>query len=363
MAFQKATKQKIKLRLALVGPSSSGKTYSALAIATKLGKKVAVIDSEGKRDSKDPSAVRSSAALYSDKFDFDFDVLKTYHPNNYIAAIKEAEEAGYDVIVIDSLTHAWNANEGALDLVSKEQLRNKSANQFTAWRHVTPLVNALVDAIISSRCHVIVTMRAKEKTVMEQDERGKTVIKKVGMEAVMREGLNYEFDIVLDLDINHNGIVTKTRLDLLDNEVINKPGADLANTLLDWLDAGEDAPQPKKAVAPKKAVPASKAKTSDPEKQETETNEVHSGDDGGEETPTRNPDVEAFIDTVEKYLAGKATEGNEDEVVAAAREISGVQYQIENIRDLPVEQLDDLKTFMRGPLLDSLRTDGLLKGK
>jgi ABC-type dipeptide/oligopeptide/nickel transport system ATPase component len=353
MAFRKATKEKIKLRMALIGPTGSGKTYSALAIATALGKRVAVIDSEGRENTKDPKKEKSSVALYSRKFDFDFDLLKTYHPNNYIAKIHEAEEAGYDVIVIDSLTHAWNANEGALDLVAKEQIRNKSSNQFTAWRHVTPLVNALVETIIASTAHVIVTMRAKEKTVMEVNEKGRSEVRKLGMEAVMRDGMEYEFDIVLDLDKQHNAIVSKTRLDVIDGQVINKPGEDFAKTLLDWLNDGEDpgnvkqknsAPTKKATTTPNvgPVVPASLAQTT-------------------EETVNPSPEVQQFVSTVYEYLTKKATDGNAEAAIDYAKEICAVQFQIQDILKLPVEQLPDLKTFMRGPLLESLRKDGLLK--
>lgn len=354
MAFRKATKEKIKLRMAIVGPSGSGKTYSALAIATSLGNKVAVIDSEGQENSRNPKREKSSAALYCRKFNFDYDLLKTYHPNNYIAKIHEAEEAGYDVIVIDSLTHAWNANEGALDLVAKEQIRSKSSNQFTAWRHVTPLVNALVDTIIASSAHIIVTMRAKEKTIMEVNEKGRSEVKKLGMEAIMREGMEYEFDIVLDLDKqHHNAVVTKTRLDVIDGMVINKPGADFAKILNDWLNDEEEpqaqvkekkAPTKKATTTPelKPVVPASLAETT-------------------EETVNPAPEVEQFISTVYEYLTKKATEDNADAAIEYANEICEVQFQIEDISKLPIEQLPDLKAFMRGPLLESLRKDGLLK--
>jgi hypothetical protein len=274
-------------------------------------------------------------------------------------------EAGYDVIVIDSLTHAWNANEGALDLVAKEQIRNKSANNYTAWRHVTPLVNALVDTIIASSAHIIVTMRAKEKTVMEINEKGKTEIKKVGLEAIMRDGMEYEFDIVMDIDKQHNAVVSKTRLDVIDGLVVNKPGAELAKTLLDWLNDGEEprdtvVPEPTKSSGPRKAIPASKLRSAVPETQPEEPE-----NNNEDTTPEALPEVLTFLNSVETYLQNNATEGNEAEILNYAREICCVQFQIDNIKNLPIEQLDDLKAFMRGPLLDSLKKDGLIaiKGK
>lgn len=165
--FQKATKKKRKLRLAISGPSGSGKTYSALSIGCNLGKKVALIDTEGSPESG------GSAELYADFFDFDCVVLPSYSPATYIDAIKSAGEEGYEVIIIDSLSHAWFGAEGALEQVNKEMARSGSRNSYTAWRNVTPLHNALVQTILHSNAHVICTMRAKEKYVMEEDDKGR----------------------------------------------------------------------------------------------------------------------------------------------------------------------------------------------
>ena len=122
-----ATKKAAKLRLALVGPAGSGKTYSALAIATGLGSKIALIDTE-----------HGSAALYADKFAFDTCNLETFSPDSYVEAIKGAEAEGYDVIIIDSLSHAWIGKDGALEQVDQATRRSGSKNSYFAWRDVTP---------------------------------------------------------------------------------------------------------------------------------------------------------------------------------------------------------------------------------
>lgn len=237
MGFQKATKKKSKLRLGLVGPSGSGKTYSALAIASGLGSKVAVIDTE-----------RGSASLYADRFSFDVLELESFHPTKYVEAIHDAEKAGYDVVVIDSLTHAWAGKEGALELVDAAMKRQRTPNKFTAWGDVTPHHNALVDAMLQCRAHLIVTMRAKTEYVLEQDEHGKQRPRKVGMAAIQRDGMEYEFTIVGDLDLDHNYIITKSRVDFLDGKTINKPGPRLAADLLEWLNSGAEAPAPAPAA-------------------------------------------------------------------------------------------------------------------
>lgn len=224
--FQKATKKQSRLRLALVGPSGSGKTYSALAIGSALGSKVALIDTE-----------RGSASKYAgDPFDFDTLALPTFEPLTYVEAIDAAAAAGYDVLIIDSLSHAWSGKGGALEQVDNRG--NGSGGKFAAWREVTPMHNALVDAILSAPMHVIATMRSKTEYAVEQDG-GRTKVVKLGLAPVQRDGMEYEFDVVGDIDQKHVLRVTKTRCRDLDDAVIPQPGAQVAETLKVWLGTGE----------------------------------------------------------------------------------------------------------------------------
>jgi hypothetical protein len=233
MGFQKATKKQAKLRLALIGPSGSGKTYSALRIAKGLGTKIAVVDTE-----------RGSASKYAGVADFDVMELETFNPENFIKAIQEADAGGYDVLIIDSLSHAWMGKDGALELVDAAAKRNKAGNSFTAWREVTPLHNAMVDAILRSRCHVIATMRSKTEYVLETNEKGRQVPRKVGLAPVQRDGLEYEMDVVGDMD-NAELVVSKSRIPFLAKAVVKEPGEDLGKKLLGWLSDGAPAPEPR----------------------------------------------------------------------------------------------------------------------
>jgi hypothetical protein len=229
--FQKATKQQSKLRLAIDGPSGSGKTYTALSVGSHLGERMAVIDTE-----------RGSASLYSDIFSFDVLNLETFSPLTYAEAIRAAVTAGYDVIVIDSLSHAWMGKDGALEQVDKAAKRSSSGNSFTAWKDVTPMHNEMVDTILQSPCHIIVTMRAKTEYVMEKDDRtGKTAPRKVGLAPIQRDGLEYEFTVVADMDLDNNFIVSKSRCPALSGAIIKKPGKDVADILLNWLNDGSPA--------------------------------------------------------------------------------------------------------------------------
>ena len=167
MAFQKAVRKKAKLRLALTGPSGSGKTYGALQIAKGLGGKVACIDTE-----------HGSASLYSDLVDFDvMELGAPYSPERYIAAIKEAEAAGYDVLIIDSTTHEWSGSGGVLELVDQVASSKFRGNTWSAWNDLTPRHRAFIDAMVQSKMHIIATGRSKTETAqVEENGRKKVVV-------------------------------------------------------------------------------------------------------------------------------------------------------------------------------------------
>ncbi len=228
--FHRATKSQAKLRMALMGPSGSGKTFTALSVAGALGR-VAVIDTEHGSASK----YAGSGAAEPGRFVFDVLELNDYHPQQYIDAIHAAGAAGYDVLVIDSLSHAWNGSGGVLEIVDKAAKRSDSKNTFAAWRDATPLHNQLVEALLAAPLHLIVTMRSKTEYVLERDERGKMTPRKVGLAPVQREGMEYEFDIVAEMDMQNTLMITKTRIPRLTGKVIPTPGAALGETLKAWL--------------------------------------------------------------------------------------------------------------------------------
>lgn len=216
------------------GPSGSGKTMTALSVATNMAEKVALIDTE-----------HGSASKYADQFKFDtVSVTGDYHPDNFIKLLREASEAGYDVVVADSLTLFWNGPGGFLELVDDEAKKIRG-NSYAAWKAVTPIYNRLVQSILSAPCHVIVTLRAKQDFLQEKDEQtGKTKIVKVGMAAEMRDSFAYEADIEGLMDYEHNFIVGKTRCRDIDGKVFKKPGKDLAEILKRWLSDGEPVKSP-----------------------------------------------------------------------------------------------------------------------
>lgn len=226
LQIKRATKEQSRLRLALIGVSGSGKTYSALRIAQGLGQRILVVDTE-----------HGSAAKYADEFEFDTITLEEFSPNNYVAAIELGEMEGYDVIVLDSLSHAWSGKGGALEMVDNAA-RRQQGNSFGAWRDVTPMHNAMIDAIVGCKAHLIATMRAKTEYVQEKNDRGKTTIRKVGLAPVQRDQMEYEFDVVGDIDVEHNLIITKSRCRALSDKVLPLPGENVSSVLRDWLTSG-----------------------------------------------------------------------------------------------------------------------------
>ena len=241
MAFHKAERRKAKLRLGITGPAGSGKTYGALLVGMGLGGKIAMIDTEN-----------GSGDLYSGLGDYDVQTIEApYTVQKYLTAIDEAEKAGYDVIIIDSLSHAWAGEGGLLDQQGKIAASGKG-NSYTAWRQVTPLHNQLVEAMLSSRCHIIATMRSKTEYVLEENERGKKEPRKVGMAPVQRDGMDYEFGTVFDLGLNHTATVSKDRTSLFDGQVFTL-SKETGAALRAWLDSGADAPIQTKGARPPEA--------------------------------------------------------------------------------------------------------------
>jgi len=212
------------------GPAGSGKTYSALRFAHMLaaGGQIAVIDTE-----------RGSASKYVGEspdgipWAFDVEQLTDFSPERYTEVINTAGKAGYAVLLVDSLSHAWEGKGGALDIKDRQ-----GGNQWTAWRAVTPIHGRMVDAILQSPCHVITTMRSRMEYVQETDDKGRVAIRKVGMAPIQRPGMEYEFDIVCDIDWAHILSVSKTRCPAIVDLKMEKPGPEFMAPVLEWLNSG-----------------------------------------------------------------------------------------------------------------------------
>lgn len=227
--FRKAQRKQAKLKIGISAPSGAGKTYSALLMAYGIcedWEKIAVIDTEN-----------GSAELYSDLGDYSVcPITPPFTPKKYIQAVTEAVQAGFKVLIIDSLSHAWTGEGGLLDMQDKAVKASKSGNSYTAWREITPEHNRLVDALLQSDIDVIVTTRAKAEYVIT-DDGGKKSIKKVGLAPVFRDGLEYELTVFFDMTQEHIATASKDRTGIFDGQNF-KPTIDTGKQLSQWRDGG-----------------------------------------------------------------------------------------------------------------------------
>jgi hypothetical protein len=225
MQFQKAVRKRAKLRLAVAGPSGSGKTTAALNIAKGLGGKVAVLDTE-----------RGSASLYSDLFEFDtLELNPPFSPERFIEAVKAAEKAGYDTLILDSITHEWNGSGGCCDINEALAAAKYRGNTWSAWSETTPRHRAFLDALLQSPMHIIATMRSKTETVQGEDKK----VRKVGMKTEQRDGTDYEFTVMFDLDHgSHIAMASKDRTRLFMDPAQLTP--ETGERLLAWLNSGAE---------------------------------------------------------------------------------------------------------------------------
>lgn len=227
MELKVATRKQAKMKMALQGPAGSGKTLGALNIAYGLCKdwsKIVVIDTEN-----------YSASLYSHLGKFSVGAIDSpYSPEKFIEAIKLCEQAQMEVIVIDSISHEWDGAGGILDIHS-----NMAGNSFTAWGKLTPRHNAFVQAILQSTVHVICTIRSKQDYVLTE-KNGKQVPEKVGLKAITRDGMDYEFTVVLDLDIKHNAVASKDRTGLFMDKPEFRITPATGEAILSWCNQVEE---------------------------------------------------------------------------------------------------------------------------
>lgn len=226
MQLRQSERKKAKIKMALQGSSGAGKTFSALLLAKGLTNdnltKVAIIDTEN-----------GSADLYAHLGDYNVLTLTPpYTPENYIKAIEVCEKAGMEVIIIDSLSHAWDE---LLDFHSK-----LAGNSFTNWSKVTPRLNGFINKILQSNAHIIATMRTKQDYVINQKD-GKMIPEKIGLKSVMRDGVDYEFTLVFDIDIKHYAVSSKDRTGLFMGTPDFVISEDTGKKILEWCNSGSEA--------------------------------------------------------------------------------------------------------------------------
>lgn len=227
--FEKATRRKAKARIALSGPSGAGKTYSGLEIATGLAGDglIAVIDTE-----------RDSAQLYADEFDFVVATIDAPHdPSKYVDAIRTAAESGASVLLIDSLSHAW---QRVLEIVDQEKANSRNPHQLAAWAVASPMWRGLLDAILQAPLHVITTLRSKTEWAVGENNKPE----KIGLAPEARAGIEYEFTVFGEINHRHFLQITKSRVKQFQDQSIERPDRRFGKAIVEWLNEGEEKPLP-----------------------------------------------------------------------------------------------------------------------
>lgn len=255
--FEKAQKKQVKLRMAIYGPSGSGKTASALRIAHGMGGKIALLDTEHY------SASRYADGVYDPNgnfFPFDFDVVQLDSPqiDMYVQVIQAAEAAGYATLIIDSLSHGWQELLMQIDKLTNTKYKG---NSWQAWSEGTPLQKKLVGAITRSKMHVIATMRAKTEWETTKDERsGKTKPVRIGLAPEQGKGIEYEFDMLMEINDSHMATIIKDRSGKFQGAEILFPDENLGKQIAAWIGEGDTAfeyPEPKAEPEPSKPAQVS----------------------------------------------------------------------------------------------------------
>lgn len=229
ITFAKAARHAVKLKIAIDGPSGSGKTMGALALAKGITNngRVALADSEN-----------GSAALYADRFDFDTVTVPDADPKTVRSIIDAAVAAGYDALVIDSLSHVWQAVLNAKD---DHDRNNPKSNSFANWRLFAPRWEGLMQHILNAPIHIIATMRSKQ-AYEQVEQNGRKQVVKLGLAPQVRDGAEYEFGIVFSVNIAHRAEATKDRTGLFAGELLDLCDAGLHKGLMAWMNAGGPAP-------------------------------------------------------------------------------------------------------------------------
>lgn len=235
--LRKAERSQAKLRIGVSAPSGGGKTYSALLMASGMTdwNKIAVIDTENGRGD-----------IYSDLGDYNIITLEApFSPERYIEAIKSCEEAGMEVIIIDSISHEWEGQGGCLEI--NEALANAKyrGNTWSAWNETTPRHRKFIEAIISSTAHVITTVRNKVDTIMTEDKK----VKKVGIKEITREGFEYEITVNFNIDRDtHKALPSKDNTRLFEGKDPFIITAETGKALIDWMKSGKKVKPVKKEI-------------------------------------------------------------------------------------------------------------------
>jgi len=236
MDFQvkQAKRELIWVKVALMGPSGSGKTYSALKVATGMAKEI-------EKQTGKPAKIlmgnteQKRGYYYANEFKYDIvDIASPHNPEKYVEFMEWAVDQKYDILILDSSSHEWIGKGGCL------QIQQEAGGTYQAWGKVTPRHNKFIETIADSPIHLIATMRGKDQYELSKNDDGKVSVKKLGVGAEQRSGLEYEFTASFMLDQKTNlAEVEKDNTHLFENEGDVLFSEKDGEKLIKWANSGE----------------------------------------------------------------------------------------------------------------------------
>jgi len=236
--IKQAKREMIYVKVALMGASGSGKTYSALRLAKGMLEEL--------KKEKNPDKLKNGKILlanteasrgryYANEFEYDIvDISSPHHPEMYVDLIEYAVEQQYPILILDSTSHEWEGKGGCLEL------HQQAGGTYQSWAKVTPRHDKFIEKISDSQINIIATMRGKDQYEIEKSENSKMSVKKLGVGAKQRDGFEYEFTVTFLLDQKTNTAeAQKDNTHLFEHEsafqLTEKHGKQLAQ----WAGAGE----------------------------------------------------------------------------------------------------------------------------
>lgn len=247
MEITKAKREQIKVPIMLTGASGSGKTVSSLILAKGIvekkypdlpdsehWEKIGVIDTEHKRSMLYADSTVAGVEIGSF---LHIDLEAPFSVGRYTQAFKLLKDSGVEVIIVDSLTHAWSGEGGILEEVERQGKGNPKL-QMVAWSKVKPLEKEFQRLVTGNSVYVIGTTRSKQAYEMEKDDNGRTQVRKVGLKSDQKDALEYEFAIVLRMDEFHNTEATKDN-----SNMFNEPfliSKEIGHKIYEWSSEGVD---------------------------------------------------------------------------------------------------------------------------
>lgn len=243
---QKAVREKVYTKTALMSPSGGGKTYSALRLATGMADELEKINGVRPKILM-ANSESSRGRYYANEFDYDIiDLVEPFVPEQFVEAIDFSISEGYGILIMDSTSHEWEGKGGCLEL------HQKAGGKYQDWKYVTPRHDAFINKLATSPIHIIATMRGKDQYDMEKDDRGKTTVKKLGVGAKQRDGFEFEFTCTFTIDSkSHTAETQKDNTHIFENDAAVVLTENHGRKIIQWANTSDIEPTQPKFTATK----------------------------------------------------------------------------------------------------------------